>query len=357
MSLATINGNTVIKARLQIPKWGVWWATVELDKPIELTGAVSLVIADLELHGTVKSGGPWQGRARYHVAGGAGAWATVIPSKDYSNDLGVKLETIATDAASACGERLGAIPSTRVGPKYVRRSGRASLVLDDYAPQAWYVDGAGVTQFGARTAASFTAKHVVQSHDVAHSRLVVAAESIATLLPGAIVDGVEALDVVHELSSAGLRSTIWGDVGTVTGGLQRIIGKMMEHLRYLGTWEYRVVFQTANRVELQPVRASTGMPDLRSVHVRPGVSGAKAELALGSMVLVQFVNADPSRPVVVGFEDAENGGFKPMSLTLDATAIKLGEHALQGVARLGDTVQAGPFAGVITSASSIVRCQ
>ena len=84
------------------------------------------------------------------------------------------------------------------------------------------------------------------------------------------------------------------------------------------------------------------MPDLQRVPVRPGVAGCVATVALGSRVLVGFVDSDASRPYVASFDDES-----PTDLTFI--------EGLLGVARMTDTVQAGPFAGTITSGSLKVR--
>jgi hypothetical protein len=89
-----------------------------------------------------------------------------------------------------------------------------------------------------------------------------------------------------------------------------------------------VVIIEGERVSLQPVRVSTGMPDLQRVPMRPGMAGAKSTLIPGARVLVSFVDADPSRPQVIAFEDSEGGGFKPVLTSIDATMfVKLADGA------------------------------
>jgi hypothetical protein len=80
--------------------------------------------------------------------------------------------------------------------------------------------------------------------------------------------------------------------------------------------------------------------------VRPGVSGCRSDVALGSRVLVVFVDSDPARPQVIGFEDADGEGFTPLLTEIDAsTFVNLGAGALP-VARAGDL--AGIFPVVTT---------
>jgi hypothetical protein len=118
-------------------------------------------------------------------------------------------------------------------------------------------------------------------------------------------------------------------------------------LRFRGAYEYRVVSQQGNRLNLQPARSVLGLPDLARVPVRLA-PGYRADFAPGSLCLVQFVNADPARPVVTSGDDPDSPGWMPIG-------IELGGPGALGVVRLGDTVQAGPFAGVTTSSS--LRCK
>lgn len=122
---------------------------------------------------------------------------------------------------------------------------------------------------------------------------------------------------------------------------------------------FRVVQMHAgdNRVELQAVNPRLGFPDPLPVHVSPGMAGLRAKLVPGTVVVVQFVDGEPTQPVITHFAAAGEPGFTPVELVLTGEIIKLGENALLGIARLTDTVQAGPFSGVITGASLKVKAE
>ena len=336
MSTATLAGHTTVRATLHLPAWGVPWADVELSTDVILSGSVSLVIADLTVACTVVSGGPSGGRSMYRVAGGAAGWGTEIPALSYATDSGVKVSTVVEDAARLAGETLDetTVPTTRVGPHFVRAAGPASRVLEQLAAEAWYVGEDGVTRLGRRAAVALSVPVVRGPYDLARATVTLAAESIATILPGVVVDGIEAVDVRHDVSlDRGLRSTIWGTGTTGTSrqlsAMRRLVESMLPDYRYRGLTEYRVVTQEGERLNLQPVRVSIGMPSLRRVKIRPGLPGCRADIALGSLVLVAFVNADPARPVVVSFEEAEAPGFLPSILELAGGG--------SAVARVGDT--------------------
>jgi hypothetical protein len=199
--------------------------------------------------------------------------------------------------------------------------------------------------------------------DRARRVVTLAADAIAEIVPGVVVEGIQAVDVLHELApGGGLRTTIWGSglasVNRRLVALRRIFEQLDPDRRFRGTYEYRVVSQEFERVNLQPIRVSTGMPDLQRVPVRPGIPGARATHAVGSRVLVAFVDGAPSRPVVMSFEDADGEGFVPLTLELAAdTMIKIGAGAVLAAARMTDPVQAGPFTGAITGGSAKARIE
>lgn len=374
MSTATLSGHRVTHARVHLPAWGIPWAEVSLDEEVALAGRCTLVVADLTLIGTVMSGGAGPvGRSSYRVAGGAGSWGRTLPAKSYANDAGVKASTVLVDTASACGETVDAatVPMTRigttngpaiVGAAWTREAGPASRVLEQLFEAGWFIGTDGVTRIGKRPRVELAAGVPVVSIDRARGVLTLAPESIAALVPGIVVEGLEAVDVLHELTPSGLRSTIWasgiGNTSRRLVALRRVIEQLDPNRAFRGTYEYRVVLQTVQPtrewLDLQPVRVSTGMPALQRVSMRPGIPGARALVALGSRVLVTFADADPSRPVLVAFEAPDQEGWLPVRLELDATAIQVGGVGALAAARVTDPVVCGAFGGSITSGSTKV---
>ncbi len=322
MSDVALNGITVLSVSVHLPAWGIWWADLELGESGALAGAATLELPGLELTGTIVSGGPWQGRARYRVAGGAGRWGTSIAARSYASDIGVKLRTVLRDAAAACGETLDESTATgTVGAQWVREAGPAGRQLALLAPSAWYVGEDGITRLGARPATTFAGDATVMDRDDAAGWVEIAANDLAGLVPGVVVEGVAAVDVVHTLRDAKLRTRIWAAHGTASrarGAIGRLIEALTAQGRYRGTWSYRIVAQSGELLDLQIERASSGMPDLQRVRVRPGVPGCSADWALGSLCLVAFVDGLPSRPVVVAGDDPDSPGCIPDAIAIDA---------------------------------------
>lgn len=360
-------------SRLYIPAWGIPWAEVTLDQEATLKGRVQFALADLAVSCTVMSGGIGPtGRSRYRLAAGAGGWGRTVKAKPYANDAGVKASTVIADVARDSGETIdvATLPLIHLGPGFTRAADPAARVLEQIAPQGWYVGEDGISRIGRRASRKLTSAAVVISKDLARGVVSLAADSIVGLVPGVIVEGIEAVDVLHEITAAGLRTTIWGaGISSTTRRLtaiRRLVEQLDPDRRFRATYEYRVVTQDGERVNLQVVRVSTGMPDLPRVTVRPGVSGARADLALGSRVLVTFVDADPARPTVTGFEDAEGDGFLPAALTIDANGIMTLGHddpvigpavastvAPKRFVRYGDPIIFGPPGNGIVAAPAL----
>lgn len=318
VSSATLNGHRVTNAHATIPAWGRWYAEATLDSEVTLTGKVTLTMADLSLVGDVMAGGPMLGRSSFRIVGGGG-WGREVAAKSYANDATTKRSKVLGDAAVEVGESLVDSSSERVGANYVRDAGPASLLLNKIAPRAWYVDEAGTTRLGARAAGALVGKVTrVTPIDRVRGKVVLAAESIATILPGVVVDGMSAVDVLHEITpETGLRSTVWGAAEPSTlDALADLIRLLDPDRDYRGVTEYRVDTITGSRLNLQPVRVSSGMPELKLVPVRPGVAGCEATQALGARVIVGFVDSDPSRPYVCQAEDADGDRFVPTLLKL-----------------------------------------
>jgi hypothetical protein len=225
-------------------------------------------------------------------------------------------------------------------------------VLNLLVPRAWYVGFDGVTRIGQRPRVVFTGDAPRVHVDRACDTITLAVESIAGLLPGVVVDGrPPATDVEISLEPKKLTVRVWAGATPTNrrvDAILRIVRTETARMRYLGVTEFRVVTQTGERLNLQPVRVATGFSDLANVPVRPGVAGCKATVTLGELVLVAFVDGDPSRPVVVAHDAADAPGWMPLTLSLG------GPGAL-GVARIGDAVQAGPYSGVITSGSARIK--
>ncbi len=215
MSASTLNGSVVRKAQVFLPYRGVWYADVWLASPDVLSGAATLVLGGLELKGTILTGDAFQGAADYRIVGGAGGWTKDLPPKGYANVSGLKLSTIASDAAKEAGETL-VIQSTAnrdLGPGFARMRGQASDVLD-VLDADWWVDTSGVTQVGTRPPATVTSVLEVVHYEPRDRMATVATETPEALVVGATVSLTGAPEmtigqIVYRLEEGSIRTELW----------------------------------------------------------------------------------------------------------------------------------------------------
>jgi hypothetical protein len=365
------SGKIVTDARLFIPAWGCCYADISIDGEFPLTGKQTLVLNDLNFSGTILSGGPATGRSFFRVVAGAGGWGKTVAKRSYANDAGVKLITVLIDVAQEVGETFDLTtidPSATVGTSFARPSEPASRVLEQVAQSNWYVDVDGLTRIGKRKPSDLTGKVTITSPtDRAAGEIELSSETIAAIKPGLMIEGLTILDVVHEIAEGKLRTNLYGELSTSTNSRRLdawrvLLDQLDPNRKFRATWEYRLVTKSGNRVNLQPVLTSSGMPDLQNVKIRPGVAGAKNSLALGCLVLVTFVNGSPNQAQVTGVEDADGGGFLPLTTSIDSqattsihagtttsvdagTTVELG-GATSPVARLGDIAGIWPISTV-----------
>lgn len=358
MATATIEGEAISAGLVQVPGWGLWFADVTTVDPIELTPrqAVTIEFAGATLRGAILSGGEHEGHARYRVVGGAGGWARRAPAKSYRNDLGIPAADVARDLAAEVGERIDTAGLTdRVGPHFPRREELASLTLCDLAPRAWRVDLDGVTRFGARSATPYTPPEGASlvRHDPALGVREYDVIELGALLPGISIDGETVADIEYHISPEGVRVVAYSSETPRSRALDAIgdiVRALFPRLAFLGKYEFRVIQQVADRLDLQPVRSTTGFSELRAVQTRPGCAGIKATCTPGALVLVEFVDGDRARPVVTNFDAPDNPGFRPVDITIDAPSIALSlgtapiprdDHLQSALSTLATAVQSG----------------
>jgi hypothetical protein len=337
---------------LTVPGVGLWYANVDLAGEVALSGQVSLSMLDTVWLGTIIAGAVVDGKSRYRIVAGAGKWGTELPPRAYANDAGLQVSKLIADVASEAGERPPAnAPTTRKGPHYARPLAPASFTLNLLAPRDWYALADGVVTFGARPVLPASALPVVARDPVGLSVEYAAADSFAGLLPGLATEFGTAADLELSVDSTGARARAYAGL---EGGNARVqwFARMLDAVdpgrRFRGVSEYRIVTQSGERLNLQPVRSRSALPDLARVPVRMGIPGCKATFLPGAQVLVSFLEGDPTRPAVTGFDAPDQPGWMPLVL-------QFGGPIALGIARQTDPVVAGPFGGAIVQGSIRVK--
>ena len=188
----TLNGSDLTRARVSIPRYGLWQAdvtTVE-ELALEVGAAARLVLGDLVLVGVVGPGpgGTWAGASSYPITPGADGWTRELPARAYRNDGGILLSQVATDLAAEAGERLVVEPGADrvVGYAWTRMGGIASAALVELVGSSWWVSADGVTHVGQRPAVALPSAaqgFIVERFDTVRRRAVLSTndDALATL--------------------------------------------------------------------------------------------------------------------------------------------------------------------------------
>lgn len=216
MIYAGLDGIPIVRGSLVVPAWGIWHADVYLDRGDALSGKVTLQLADITAQGTIVRGISFLGQSGYRVVGGAAGWQTDIAARQYANPVALTLSTVLTDTAATIGETV-VIPSDRtIGTAYVRQAGRASLVLQQLAQGAWYVDYDGKTYAQARQAGTVTSQWSVIDATQPSTAYVVATEYPGDWLPGRAFKSEAIAGTInrvrHVIAPGKLRTEVLADV-------------------------------------------------------------------------------------------------------------------------------------------------
>ena len=350
---ANVDGDTVIEGTLIVPNVGPWWAELVFETEPELSGAVTFNLGILALSGTVDANhnGTFGEQRRTRIVGGGGGWGTLVGPQHYHSDAGVTAREVAEDAARIAGETLGdfAPAADRIGIDYVRQSGPASRVLEDVIGGVpWHVAYDGSTVVGPREVVEApTDAYQVLDFDPRESLITISIDDLTRVGIGStLTEGLDAPVTVFELEvKVGVessRTVVWGggeasQRGRLARALQGVV-RSVTRQSLLGKYRYRVVKMSANRVELQAVAQIAGLPDLIPARQKPGVSGAHAKLAGGSIVLVEFVEGDRTIPIVSAYAGKDEEGHDPDELDFSvATTLRLGSDSASEGATLGDS--------------------
>lgn len=364
----TCGGIGCASVLLHVPSVGPWFADVKLtevkgDMP---AGGIELVIGDVTLKATVTDPSGTYGEQRsLRVVAGAGSWGKPLVARNYSNDAGTKATTLATDAAKEAGETMAAgISLPTVYPShYVRNAGPASRTIEDAAAGVpWWVDYAGVTQVGQRFVTVPGKGARVLDYNPATQHVTLAVDSLTDIGIGTqLIDErwqgtltVSSLEI--SITSASVRVTAWVGKGAdnFLESMRALIGRLMPQGLF-GKYRYRVIRMNGDRVDLQIVKKQTGLPDIATCDMWPGVSGIHAKLANGAEVAVSFLDGDRSQPVIDSFVGRGGPGAQPERIEIGGpngadAAVKGGTvEVLFPPMIFNGTIGGSPASGVVSS--------
>lgn len=342
-----LNALQAMSVRLLIPWVGAWVADVDfdLDVPVPPSGPALITIDTSSLVGTIDPdrSGRFSDYGRARVIAGAGGWRKNVKPLHFTNPGGLLSNAIISATAAEVLERAIVPIPKPIGTDYMRASGPAYEVLRG---ESWYVDFQGITQVSPRIPKPYDPTSVDILHwDPERQRAEVAAD--APIMPGSIIvdprfGQAMVRDVELVFDRNGSRGFVWCSTGAAVSSSEAQLGKAIGDLvraalplAHLRTYRYRVVSQSPDgKVVLQNKDGSA--PALAKIAVWPGVQGAKVKLKPTSEVVVAFADADPSKPMIVSFDDST-----PLEMVLDAaTRIALGGDAATHPVPHGDALLA-----------------
>ena len=120
--------------------------------------------------------------------------------------------------------------------------------------------------------------------------------------------------------------------------IREIIRAELPQMTYAGIWEYQTSSTTiiGGTVFIDGFATATiPLPDLVAIPLRPSIAGTTVVPAVGSKLLVAFVNQDPTRPFVLSMD-----ALPPVAISLGGGATDLVPDTQEGnrVVRYGDQV-------------------
>jgi hypothetical protein len=218
MSYVTVGNVPCHEGSLTVPLVGAWVLEVALSADamdVADGDPVDATFGDIALHGTIYRGGNFTGRGQLRVVGGFGGWRNTVPKKFYHVALGLRADTIVSDAARECGEKMASAAPGVVGKFWTRFEGPACGTIQLLCP-SWWASFDGRTNPSARPGGIMTEPLNVISENVSLSEGVVTCSPalLAGILPGLdfttpTTPVRTATEVVHRVKAERIRTDIW----------------------------------------------------------------------------------------------------------------------------------------------------
>lgn len=338
MTAPTLNGLRAIAVRLFLMWRGAWIADVEIDPDniatVPTTGAATLLVGGVTLTGTVdpRGSGTFSGKASVRVVGGAGGWDQTVPAQHFHEDTGVSSTSVYQATASIVHETVNDLAPVTLGIDVIRTTGAASRI---FGAADWWVDLTGITNVGARPAATADQSLIIADFAPLEQRVDFSCDAL--LLPNTTLsdprfNGASPIvrDVEQVFDREGSHGVAWCSsqaASRLTSALANVVVELGERA-FLRAYRYRLIVYQGARLALQavnPAASGGSVPDLIPVSAWSGLAGCVNKLAPGQQVFVAFDHTtEPAQPVIVGYSLT---GL-PLETTVDAsTAVHLAPTA------------------------------
>ena len=322
----TLNGLTVLNAKLYTMWRGAWVAELQIDPtlPAPSGGKGILQIGTATLNGTIdpKGSGTFLTTIAVRLVGGGGGWDTVVPKQDFYSPSGVSSAQVFPATGALVGEVVTVQLPQILGTKHYERStGPASRI---FAGLDWWVGFDGVTVVGTRLPAIQDPTLVIVDFDPLEQKVVFNCAN--PLLPGTVLidprfNGAAPIvrDVEQTLDKNGAHGFAWCSptgASRLSSALQNFVLETVGR-QFLRAYRYRFVIPQGGDLALQAVNPMAGVPDLVPVTAWSGLAGCFNKLAPAQEVFVawDFTTPGGPQPIVVGYSLQ---GL-PQATTIDAS--------------------------------------
>ena len=210
----TLNGFPLVKATIQEPLLGVWFADVEVDTEEDITGVVTMVVEGITFSATVFRGGIESGRWIARIVGGASGLLTQVTAKSYE---GVNVRAIVDDIMRESGEALDATDSVSADlirgisrwQRTTSSAGAALRVLLESFDSSFRIQRDGTVFIGNQSFDSIDEEDVVLITTAPQLDVVEVAPLSPVVLPGVSFQSQNVSYVMTQVAPGGLRQEVW----------------------------------------------------------------------------------------------------------------------------------------------------
>lgn len=349
MGLITINGHDVIECRLRLPRTGAWWADLRVDSFDEITGPVTITIADGQLvfKGTVWRGAEYVDTAFVRVVAGADGLRTLARARGYNQS---SLRIVWQDLLNTAGEKLSSTADAATLNKRLESWTTAALpvgaglarALASASPTAsWRALPDGTFWAGPETwpDSGLVADLDYQIIDEEpRQQLAELGVEAPLLLPGTTLGGRRVSRVEHVIGAEGVRSWAWfEDIETGTApsldrlkaALAAVVGGSLtpEALVFNSLHWARVIAQKGSTIDVDPENPTIAkfLPGMGRVTLTMPAPGAAMQMAAAGRVLIGWSGGDPAKPYAL----APSAETALLQLVFNSPDLKLGDTAAQ----------------------------
>lgn len=343
MTYATVAGLPMHSGTMRLPFSGEWRLEAELTSTSadDLAGTVEVSVGGQVFVGTVDAervGVDAGGAVSVVVLGGAGQLDQDIPRQGYTNTtVGAVLKGIAAAAgetlSASVGQDVLATPLTR----WTRTRGPARDALRQLAEHfgwSWRILQDGTLWLGAELwPESGLTDYVLELEEPKAARDELAVETLFPR-PGESFRGRNVQSVRFDLDDT-LRAVVeYQSASRLETKLRKAIER---HAKpdFQRPWDAKVIKQNDDGT-LELRLFDERIPHLSRVPYLAGAPGLTLKMNAGAYVAVEFLNGDPTRPVVTKYDRSGLG-----SIDVDG--------GTRGVARVDDEVDCGSLTFITTA--------